>query len=70
MFSKSDYAFNILIDDENDLVILSVGGFISDIERQEFADLLDNTIRFKNLILFKENLTDRITVNNDSKTIH
>ena len=70
MFSKSDYAFNILIDDENDLVILSVGGFISDIERQEFADLLDNTIRFKNLILFKENLNDRITVNNDSKTIH
>ena len=52
MFSKSDYSFNILIDDENDLVILSVGGFISDIERQEFADLLDNTIRFKNLILF------------------
>jgi hypothetical protein len=70
MFSSGDYAFNILIDDENDLVILSVGGFVSDIERQEFADLLDNTIRNKNLILFKEKLTDRITVSNTSKTLH
>lgn len=70
MFSNSDYAFNILIDDESDLVILSVGGFVSDIERQEFADLLDNTIRNKKLILFRKKLSDRITVNNESKTIH
>ena len=70
MFSSNDYLFNILIDDDSDLVILSVGGFVSDIERQEFADLLDNTIRNKKLILFRKKLSDRITVNYDSKTIH
>ena len=70
MFSTSEYLFNILIDDESDLVMLTVGGFVSDIERQEFADLLDNTIRNKKLILFKEKLTDKITVQNNSKTIH
>ena len=70
MFSSNDYLFNILIDDDSDLVILSVGGFVSDIERQEFADLLDNTIRNKKLILFRKKLSDRITVNYDLKTIH
>ena len=50
MFSRNDYLFNILVDDDADLVILSVGGFVSDIERQEFADLLDNTLRNKKLI--------------------
>ena len=70
MFSSNDYLFNILIDDDSDLVILSVGGFVSDIERQEFADLLDNTIRNKKLILFRKKLSDSITVNYDSKTIH
>ena len=58
MFSHNDYLFNILVDDDADLVILSVGGVVSDIERQEFADLLDNTIRNKKLILFR-NYVDR-----------
>jgi len=70
MFSHNDYLFNILVDDDADLVILSVGGFVSDIERQEFADLLDNTLRNKKLILFRKNLSDKITVQNKSKTIH
>ncbi len=70
MFSRNDYLFNILVDDDADLVILSVGGFVSDIERQEFADLLDNTIRNKKLILFRKSLSDKITVQNKSKTIH
>tara|TARA_B100002019_G_scaffold293386_1_gene320641 strand:+ start:399 stop:611 length:213 start_codon:yes stop_codon:yes gene_type:complete len=70
MFSRNDYLFNILVDDDADLVILSVGGFVSDIERQEFADLLDNTLRNKKLILFRKNLSDKITVQNKSKTIH
>ena len=70
MFSHNDYLFNILVDDDADLVILSVGGFVSDIERQEFADLLDNTIRIKKLILFRKSLSDKITVQNKSKTIH
>ena len=70
MFSRNDYLFNILVDDDSDLVILSVGGFVSDIERQEFADLLDNTIRNKKLILFRKSLSDKITVQNKSKTIH
>jgi len=70
MFSHNDYLFNILVDDDADLVILSVGGFVSDIERQEFADLLDNTIRNKKLILFRKSLSDKITVQNKSKTIH
>ena len=70
MFSHNDYLFNILVDDDADLVILSVGGFVSDIERQEFADLLDNTIRNKKLILFRKRLSDKITVQNKSKTIH
>ena len=70
MFSRNDYLFNILVDDDADLVILSVGGFVSDIERQEFADLLDNTNRNKKLILFRKSLSDKITVQNKSKTIH
>ena len=70
MFSRNDYLFNILVDDDADLVILSVGGFVSDIERQEFADLLDNTLRNKKLILFRKSLSDKITVQNKSKTIH
>ena len=70
MFSHNDYLFNILVDDDADLVILSVGGFVSDIERQEFADLLDNTNRNKKLILFRKSLSDKITVQNKSKTIH
>lgn len=70
MFSHNDYLFNILVDDDADLVILSVGGFVSDIERQEFADLLDNTLRNKKLILFRKSLSDKITVQNKSKTIH
>ena len=70
MFSRNDYLFNILADDDADLVILSVGGFVSDIERQEFADLLDNTLRNKKLILFRKSLSDKITVQNKSKTIH
>ena len=70
MFSHNDYLFNILVDDDADLVILSVGGVVSDIERQEFADLLDNTIRNKKLILFRKSLSDKITVQNKSKTIH
>ena len=70
MFSRNVYLFNILVDDDADLVILSVGGFVSDIERQEFADLLDNTLRNKKLILFRKNLSDKITVQNKSKTIH
>ena len=70
MFSRNDYLFNILVDDDADLVILSVGGFVSDIERQEFADLLDNTLRNKKLILFRKSLYDKITVQNKSKTIH
>ena len=70
MFSRNDYLFNILVDDDADLVIMTVGGFVSDIERQEFADLLDNTLRNKKLILFRKNLSDKITVQNKSKTIH
>ena len=70
MFSRNDYLFNILVDDDADLVIMTVGGFVSDIERQEFADLLDNTIRNKKLILFRKSLSDKITVQNKSKTIH
>ena len=70
MFSHNDYLFNILVDDDADLVILSVGVFVSDIERQEFADLLDNTIRNKKLILFRKSLSDKITVQSKSKTIH
>ena len=70
MFSHNDYLFNILVDDDADLVILSVGGFVSDIERQEFADLLDNTLRNKKLILFRKSLSDKITVQSKSKTIH
>lgn len=70
MFSRNDYLFNILVDDDADLVIMTVGGFVSDIERQEFADLLDNTLRNKKLILFRKSLSDKITVQNKSKTIH
>ena len=57
MFSRNDYLFNILVDDDADLVIMTVGGFVSDIERQEFADLLDNTLRNKKLIFPDENTT-------------
>ena len=70
MFSRNDYLFNILVDDDADLVILSVGGFVSDIERQDFSDLLDNTLRNKKLILFRKSLSDKISVQNKSKTIH
>jgi hypothetical protein len=53
---KVDYReqdFSVSVCDAEDKVILEIEGFDNDIDRQEFAELLSNTLSFDKLYLMK-----------------
>lgn len=51
---KDDYIFNILIDDEMDIVMLTVGGFKSKFDRESFANDLNFTLTHKKMELYSK----------------
>ncbi len=55
--------FRVSVCDAEDKVILEIGGFDNDVDRQEFAELLSNTLNFDKLYLMK-------LLNHKDSTIH
>ena len=55
---KGHYIFNVLLDDESDLVVLTVGGFGSNADRESFADDLHYTLSAKKLELYTQKTED------------
>ena len=51
-----DYIFNVFIDEESDLVIMTVGGFVSEDNREDFADNLYDILQNKKLSFHDLNL--------------
>lgn len=64
MTTDDNYGFRVSVDDAKDVVLLEIEGFDTDIERQEFADLLFNTLKFDKLYLIKQLLS------RDKSTLH
>jgi len=46
-----DYIFNVFIDDDSDTVIMTVGGFTSENDKENFADNLYDVLKNKTLSL-------------------
>ena len=42
-----DYIFNVFIDDDSDTVIMTVGGFTSENDKENFADNLYDVLKNK-----------------------
>ena len=55
---KGHYIFNVLLDDESDLVVLTVGGFETTADREAFADDLHYTLSEKKLELYTQKTED------------
>ena len=55
---KGNYIFNVLLDDESDLVVLTIGGFKSPVDRESFEDDLHYTLSNKNLELYSQKTED------------
>ena len=51
-----DYIINVFIDEESDLVIMTVGGFVSEDNREDFADNLYDILQNKKLSFHDLNL--------------
>ena len=51
MEMKDNYIFNVLLDDDLDIVVLTVGGFKSMADREAFADDLHYTLAKKKIEL-------------------
>jgi len=64
MTTDDNYGFRVSVDDAKDVVLLEIEGFDTDIERQEFADLLFNTLKFDKLYLMK------LLSSRDKSTLH
>ena len=64
MTTDDNYGFRVSVDDAKDVVLLEIEGFDTDIERQEFADLLFNTLKFDKLYLMK------LLQSRDKSTLH
>ena len=64
MTTDDNYGFRVSVDDAKDVVLLEIEGYDTDIERQEFADLLFNTLKFDKLYLIKQLLS------RDKSTLH
>jgi hypothetical protein len=64
MTTDDNYGFRVSVDDAKDVVLLEIEGFDTDIERQEFADLLFNTLKFDKLYLMK------LLSSRDRSTLH
>ncbi len=55
MEMKDNYIFNVLLDDDLDIVVLTVGGFKSMADREAFADDLHYTLAKKKIELYSQN---------------
>jgi len=60
-FAEQD--FKVSVCDAEDKVILEIEGFDNDLDRQQFAELLSNTLNFDKLYLMK-------LLNQKDSTIH
>ncbi len=58
MEMKDNYIFNVLLDDDLDIVVLTVGGFKSMADREAFADDLHYTLAKKKIELYSQNTGD------------
>tara|TARA_B110000483_G_C17685203_1_gene347205 strand:+ start:272 stop:517 length:246 start_codon:yes stop_codon:yes gene_type:complete len=51
MKGKDEFTFKITVNDKNNKVTLNIGGFSSEKEREKFADLLHQTLKYDKLYL-------------------
>lgn len=67
-----DYIFNVFIDEESDLVVMTVGGFVSEDNRENFADSLFDILQNRKLSLHDLNLDNSKFYRSlhENKTLH